>query len=146
MGELIRIKEKFVFSILVKKCQKSVKCGKLTLSNAGPFTLIAGPCQLESEKHALNVASELKKIGVSMATIMSNNTELYPDDSYDNMKLFSKKHDFTFPYLYDSTQEVAKLYQAVCTPDIYGFNQNKILKSSYIYYSYGVIKTICIFM
>tara|TARA_Y100000817_G_scaffold162709_2_gene127072 strand:- start:2244 stop:3077 length:834 start_codon:yes stop_codon:yes gene_type:complete len=41
---------------------KSVKCGKLTLSNAGPFTLIAGPCQLESEKHALNVASELKKI------------------------------------------------------------------------------------
>ena len=40
----------------------SVKCGKLTISNAGPFTLIAGPCQLESEKHALNVASELKKI------------------------------------------------------------------------------------
>ena len=73
-------------------------------------------------------ASELKKIGVSMATIMSNNTESYPDDSYDNMKLFSKKHDFTFPYLYDSTQKVAKLYQAVCTPDIYGFNQNKVLK------------------
>ena len=41
---------------------KSVKCGKLNISNAGPFTLIAGPCQLESEKHALEVASELKKI------------------------------------------------------------------------------------
>ena len=41
---------------------KSVKCGKLNISNNGPFTLIAGPCQLESEKHALDVASELKKI------------------------------------------------------------------------------------
>ena len=41
---------------------KSVKCGKLNISNAGPFTLIAGPCQLENEKHALDVAIELKKI------------------------------------------------------------------------------------
>ena len=41
---------------------KSVKCGKLNISNKGPFTLIAGPCQLENEKHALDVASELKKI------------------------------------------------------------------------------------
>ena len=41
---------------------KSVKCGKLNISNKSPFTLIAGPCQLESEKHALDVATELKKI------------------------------------------------------------------------------------
>ena len=41
---------------------KSVKCGKLNISNSSPFTLIAGPCQLENEKHALEVASELKKI------------------------------------------------------------------------------------
>jgi 3-deoxy-D-manno-octulosonic acid (KDO) 8-phosphate synthase len=41
---------------------KSVKCGKLNISNTGPFTLIAGPCQLENEKHALEVADELKKI------------------------------------------------------------------------------------
>ena len=41
---------------------KSVKCGKLNISNKSPFTLIAGPCQLESEKHALEVANELKKI------------------------------------------------------------------------------------
>ena len=40
----------------------SVKCGKLNISNTGPFTLIAGPCQLENEKHALEVANELKKI------------------------------------------------------------------------------------
>jgi len=42
--------------------EKLVKCGKLNISNTSPFTLIAGPCQLESEKHAINVASELKKI------------------------------------------------------------------------------------
>ena len=41
---------------------KLIKCGKLSISNTGPFTLIAGPCQLESEKHALDVATELKKI------------------------------------------------------------------------------------
>ena len=41
---------------------KQVKCGKLNISNANPFTLIAGPCQLESEKHALDVAGQLKKI------------------------------------------------------------------------------------
>jgi 3-deoxy-D-manno-octulosonic acid (KDO) 8-phosphate synthase len=41
---------------------KSVKCGKLNISNTGPFTLIAGPCQLENEKHALDIAKELKKI------------------------------------------------------------------------------------
>ena len=41
---------------------KSVKCGKLNISNTNPFTLIAGPCQLESEKHALDVSTELKKI------------------------------------------------------------------------------------
>ena len=40
---------------------KLIKCGKLSISNTGPFTLIAGPCQLESEKHALDVATELKK-------------------------------------------------------------------------------------
>ena len=41
---------------------KLIKCGKLSISNTGPFTLIAGPCQLESENHALDVATELKKI------------------------------------------------------------------------------------
>ena len=73
-------------------------------------------------------ADQLKKIGVSTIAIMSNDVDAYPKDSFENMKLFSKKYNFNFPYLYDSTQEVAKKYKAVCTPDIYGFNSNKILK------------------
>ena len=55
---------------------------------------------------------------------MSNDVENYPEDSFENMKKFSKENNFTFPYLYDETQEVAKAYGAVCTPDFFGYNNN----------------------
>ena len=70
-------------------------------------------------------ARELKKIGVSTIAIMSNDVENYPEDSFENMKKFSEKYNFEFSYLYDSTQEVAKKFNAVCTPDFFGFN-NKL--------------------
>lgn len=63
-----------------------------------------------------------KKYNVGAVAIMSNDTESYSEDSYENMVLFAKKHKFIFPYLIDSTQEVAKKYGAVCTPDFFGFN------------------------
>ena len=66
---------------------------------------------------------ELKKIGVNTIAIMSNDVENYPEDSFENMKKFSEKHNFEFPYLYDSTQEVAKKFKAICTPDFFGFNK-----------------------
>ena len=53
---------------------------------------------------------------------MSNDTKNYPEDSFENMKLFSKKYNFSFPYLIDETQEIAKKYGAVCTPDFFGYN------------------------
>ena len=68
-------------------------------------------------------ARELKKIGVNTIAIMSNDVENYPEDSFENMKKFSEKYNFEFPYLYDSTQEVAKKFNAVCTPDFFGFNK-----------------------
>ena len=68
-------------------------------------------------------ARELKKIGVNTIAIMSNDVENYPEDSFENMKKFSEKYNFEFPYLYDSTQEVAKKFKAVCTPDFFGFNK-----------------------
>ena len=71
---------------------------------------------------------ELNNIGVSTIGIMSNDVTQYPEDSYEKMKEFSLKYDFKFHYLYDSTQEVAKDYRAVCTPDIFGFNKNLQLK------------------
>jgi peroxiredoxin len=66
--------------------------------------------------------SELRALGVNAAAISSNDAAHYPEDSFDNMKRFAAAHHFTFPYLYDESQEVAKAYDAACTPDFFGFN------------------------
>ncbi|MDC3132030.1 thioredoxin family protein [Pelagibacteraceae bacterium] len=73
-------------------------------------------------------SDELLKHSINTIAIMSNDVINYPDDSFENMKIFSKKYEFNFPYLYDETQEVAKKYDAVCTPDFYGFDANLKLK------------------
>ena len=62
-------------------------------------------------------AKYLETLGIKSAAIMSNDVKNYPEDSFENMISFSKTHNFTFPYLIDETQEVAKKYGAVCTPD-----------------------------
>ena len=67
----------------------------------------------------------LEGLGIRSVGIMSNDVKNHPDDSFENMISFSKSHDFSFPYLIDETQEVAKKYGAVCTPDFFGYN-NKL--------------------
>ena len=66
----------------------------------------------------------LEGLGIKSAGIMSNDVKNYPDDSFKNMISFSKLHGFSFPYLIDETQNVAKEYGAVCTPDFFGYNKN----------------------
>ena len=66
----------------------------------------------------------LEKLGINSVGIMSNDVKNYPDDSFENMISFSKVNNFSFPYLFDDTQEVAKKYGAVCTPDFFGYNNN----------------------
>ncbi len=73
-------------------------------------------------------AIELQKVSINTIAIMSNDVEKYPEDSFENMKIFSEKYKFKFPYLFDDTQEVAKQYNAVCTPDFFGFDKNLKLK------------------
>ena len=73
-------------------------------------------------------SEDLQKLGIGVAAISSNDVISYPEDSFDNMKKLATKFNFTFPYMYDETQEVAKLYGAVCTPDFFGFNKNKKLQ------------------
>ena len=70
----------------------------------------------------------LKDEGINSVAIMSNDTINYPEDSFDNMVLFAKKNNFNFPYLIDENQEVAKKYNAVCTPDFFGYNKNSELQ------------------
>src|SRR5262245_49116305 len=73
-------------------------------------------------------ANALKGIGVGTIAVMPNDTESYPQDSFENMKLFAREHGFTFPYVIDETQEVARTYGAQCTPDFFGFNANDELQ------------------
>ncbi|CAA6803720.1 MAG: Thiol-disulfide oxidoreductase ResA [uncultured Campylobacterales bacterium] len=65
----------------------------------------------------------LQKNGFGVVAIMSNNCEEYPEDSPEKMKEFTLKNGFSFPYLIDDTQEIAKKYNAVCTPDFFGFDR-----------------------
>ena len=67
---------------------------------------------------------ELENDGIKSIAIMSNDPKRYEEDSFDNMVKFSKNHNFNFPYVIDETQEVAKTYGAVCTPDFFGYNKN----------------------
>jgi peroxiredoxin len=65
---------------------------------------------------------ELKALGVNTVAIMSNDPTDYAEDSFENMQKVAREFDFPFPYLIDETQEIAKNYGAVCTPDFFGYN------------------------
>ena len=65
---------------------------------------------------------DLKALGINSVAIMPNDTIAYPDDSIENMSLISQEFNFPFPYLLDDTQETARAYAAVCTPDFFGYN------------------------
>ena len=67
---------------------------------------------------------ELQAMGINSVAIMSNDLSLYEEDSFENMKKVAAEFDFNFPYLIDETQQIAKNYGAVCTPDFFGYNEN----------------------
>jgi peroxiredoxin len=67
-------------------------------------------------------ARELQELGVGSVAIMSNDPAVQPEDSFENMQRIAREYAFPFPYLLDETQEVARAYGAVCTPDFFGYN------------------------
>lgn len=67
---------------------------------------------------------ELKAMGVNAIAFMSNDPTDYPEDGFEHMQAVAKEFDFPFPYVIDETQEIAKAYGAVCTPDFFGYNGN----------------------
>jgi hypothetical protein len=67
-------------------------------------------------------ALDLQALGIGVAAISSNDAINYPQDSFDNMRRIAGEWKFTFPYLYDDTQQVARAYGAVCTPDFFGYD------------------------
>tara|TARA_B100000242_G_scaffold132233_1_gene93778 strand:+ start:2420 stop:2974 length:555 start_codon:yes stop_codon:yes gene_type:complete len=79
-------------------------------------------------KNIVDDSNNLRNLGVNAIAIMSNDTKNYPDDSFDKMKDFAKDNKFNFPYVIDETQEIAKKFGAVCTPDFFGYNSNNELQ------------------
>lgn len=73
-------------------------------------------------------ARELQPLGVGTVAIMPNDTESYPEDSFENMRRLAEAKAFPFPYLIDRSQEVARAYGAACTPDFFGFDAALNLK------------------
>ena len=76
-------------------------------------------------KDLIKDCNDLKNDGVNTIAIMSNDTKNYPEDSFENMIKFANSNNFRETnYLFDETQEIAKKYGAVCTPDFFGYNKN----------------------
>ncbi len=72
--------------------------------------------------HLMRDARALRELGIGMVAINSNDAEAYPEDSLANMREFARGAGFDFPYLHDESQDVARAYGAVCTPDFFGFD------------------------
>jgi len=90
------------------------------ICNHCPFVIHVNP-------ELVRIANEYKNEGVSFIAISSNDVENYPEDAPDKMSIVAKVLKFPFPYLYDKRQEVAKAYDAACTPDFYVFDGDKKL-------------------
>ena len=67
-------------------------------------------------------AKDLAELGIGVVAINGNDAEDYPEDSFEGMQEAAAKHSFPFPFLHDETQDIAKTYDAACTPDFFGFN------------------------
>ncbi len=82
------------------------------------------PYVIHVNEEVVRVANDYAAKGVGFVAISSNDAVNYPDDAPDKMKVHAEKVGYPFPYLYDETQEVAKVYDAACTPDFYVFDKN----------------------
>lgn len=82
------------------------------------------PFVLHINNQLVKIANEYSKKGISCIAISSNDAIKYPQDGPNNMTMHAKNKGYSFPYLYDESQEVAKAYDAACTPDIYLFDSD----------------------
>ena len=109
---------------------KQISLNDVTGKNGTLVMFICNHCPYVKAiiKDLVNDVNYLESLGIKSVGIMSNDVKNYPDDSFENMISFSKLNNFSFPYLIDETQDVAKKYGAVCTPDFFGYNKNDELQ------------------
>lgn len=87
------------------------------------------PYVIHVNSQLIKLANDYQSKGIQFIAISSNDVHNYPDDSPENMRIKAKELGYPFPYLYDESQEIAKAYDAACTPDFYLFDER--LKSTY---------------
>jgi len=86
------------------------------------------PYVIAVRERIIRDVNELKAMGINSVAINSNDSVNYPDDNFANMQTTAEKYGYPFPYLFDESQQVAKAYGAVCTPDFFGYNSEMALQ------------------
>ncbi len=114
------------FELLDPVSDKKLSLSQLKSDTATVICFICNHCPfvIHIQDTLADVAKKYQTKGIQFIAISSNDVDNYPDDSPDKMKQRAQEVGFVFPYLYDETQEVAKAYQAACTPDFYVFDRN----------------------
>lgn len=117
------------FSLLDPLSGKTVSLNSAEKSLATVIMFICNHCPYVKHvnKELPRIATDYTNKKVRFIAINSNNIEDYPDDSPENMKKIALQQGYPFPYLFDETQEVARAYQAACTPDFFVFDKNMML-------------------
>ena len=112
------------FSLLDTVSQKTMNLHALNGEKGTVIMFICNHCPfvIHVNPEITKLASEYQKRGIKFIAISSNDIENYPEDAPHFMRIKAKAENYTFPYLYDEHQEVAKKYDAACTPDFYLFN------------------------
>lgn len=117
------------FELLDVKTDKSVKSEDLFGKKGTLIMFICNHCPFVKHvnQQIVQISKDYQNSGIKLIAISSNDIINYPDDSPSEMKKVAIKENFTFPYLYDETQTVAKNYDAACTPDFFIFNSSNKL-------------------
>lgn len=114
------------FNLLDTLTNEYLSLDKLRSNIATVIMFICNHCPyvIHIREKLIAIADEYQSKGIHFIAISANDAETYPQDGPDKMHEEAMKHHFTFPYLYDETQEVARAYQAACTPDFYIFDKD----------------------
>ena len=117
------------FSLLEPLTGKILSLADLKSDKATLIMFICNHCPYVKHisEELVRIASDYLHRGLSIIAINSNDAEAYPDDSPEKMVEMATMHGFKFPYLFDKTQEVAKVFDAACTPDFYLFDRSMML-------------------
>lgn len=117
------------FSLLDTQTDKTVSFDDIATNKGTVVVFSCNHCPyvVHINEEMVRLAKHYQAKGMGFVVISSNDVDNYPQDSPDKMKTLAKEEGYTFPYLYDATQEVAKAYDAACTPDFYVFDGQKKL-------------------